>query len=829
MHDSESFSDFFHTATGNQPYSWQTRLASGELEYPVAEDVSCASLLIDIPTGLGKTAGVVLAWIWNRVILQRRDWPRRLIYCLPMRTLVEQTSGSVDEWLGALIKKYPKNEELQWLKNHSPIILMGGEEHDEARRDWDLYPERAAILIGTQDMLLSRALNRGYGMSRYRWPMHFGLLNNDCLWIMDETQLMGVGIETSAQLAGLREKLKTQFAAQTWWMSATLDRERFNTVDFIDTVAKSLATHQLSEIDRSAPPVCERIKATKSLEKAPIAPYEKAANLKKYAQVVADFALDKHRAGTLTLIIVNRVNRAQEIRKALAKLNPGFQVGLIHSRFRPLDRAKQEPILKAEGDRIVVATQAVEAGVDVSAATLITELAPWPSLVQRFGRCNRDGRCQDGGQIFWINLQPKDEKDDRVLPYTLGELRTATSLLSNHTCASPESLSKIDYEPPPVIRPVLRRKDLIDLFDTTPDLSGNDIDISRYVRDSTEVADVQVFWRKIDPADKEKTDKEWSRPDRRELCRVSITDIRKFAKKKLSIFLWNGLSEQWEPLSQQAIAPGSIYILPYSDGGYSASLGWTGNTKDLLTAVDIPEVNSSMPDALNRDPGCFLGEWVSLKQHQWDVETYMAKILDNLAMDSDLNETLITAARWHDVGKAHEVFQDMLKTGGPPPDPDKKLHWAKSEKSGRIKDKKRRGFRHELASALAWLQNASDNQPDTNLIAFLIAAHHGKIRLSIRSMPNEVGPEDETNTDRLFARGVWDGDDLQEVELSNGETAASCVLDLSCMQLGKSDSGPSWLARMTHLRDSKGPFRLTHLETLLRAADARGSKYPNTR
>ena len=75
-------------------------------------------------------------------------------------------------------------------------VLMGGEDKDE----WDLYPERDAIIIGTQDMLLSRALNRGYGMSRYRWPVHFGLLNNDCLWVMDEVQLMGVGVETSAQM-----------------------------------------------------------------------------------------------------------------------------------------------------------------------------------------------------------------------------------------------------------------------------------------------------------------------------------------------------------------------------------------------------------------------------------------------------------------------------------------------------------------------------------------------------------------------------------------------------------------------------------------------------
>ena len=53
-------------------------------------------------------------------------------------------------------------------------------------------------------MLLSRALNRGYGMSRYRWPMHFGLLNNDCLWVMDEVQLMGRGFGPRA--TGLDEK-----------------------------------------------------------------------------------------------------------------------------------------------------------------------------------------------------------------------------------------------------------------------------------------------------------------------------------------------------------------------------------------------------------------------------------------------------------------------------------------------------------------------------------------------------------------------------------------------------------------------------------------------
>jgi hypothetical protein len=140
-----------------------------------------------------------------------------------MRTLVEQTAREAREWLLRLARKCTKprdGSDLRWLALHSPIILMGGEDVGE----WDIYPEKPAILVGTQDMLLSRALNRGYGMSRYRWPMHFGLLNNDCLWVMDETQLMGVGVETSAQLDAFRHdaKMPTVGACPTWWMSATL-------------------------------------------------------------------------------------------------------------------------------------------------------------------------------------------------------------------------------------------------------------------------------------------------------------------------------------------------------------------------------------------------------------------------------------------------------------------------------------------------------------------------------------------------------------------------------------------------------------------------------
>ena len=88
-----SFATIFKAATKYDPYDYQKRLACGEREKTDEEwltgGTSCQSQLINIPTGLGKTAAVVLAWLYNRVYLKSEKWPRRLVYCLPMRTLAK--------------------------------------------------------------------------------------------------------------------------------------------------------------------------------------------------------------------------------------------------------------------------------------------------------------------------------------------------------------------------------------------------------------------------------------------------------------------------------------------------------------------------------------------------------------------------------------------------------------------------------------------------------------------------------------------------------------------------------------------------------------------
>ena len=137
-----SFADFFRAATENLPYDYQCRLACGgdarsDKPETLARGCKCRSLLINIPTGLGRTAAVVLAWLWNRLVstlnsrpstINSSQWPRRLVYCLPMRRLVEQTEREIQKWLTNLWNQADElglsgevKQDLEWLVEHSPI------------------------------------------------------------------------------------------------------------------------------------------------------------------------------------------------------------------------------------------------------------------------------------------------------------------------------------------------------------------------------------------------------------------------------------------------------------------------------------------------------------------------------------------------------------------------------------------------------------------------------------------------------------------------------------------------------------------------------------
>ena len=814
----ESFDAFFKKATNHDPYPFQKSLAT------------CARLpeLIDIPTGLGKTDAVVLAWLWRRRFAEkdvREATPRRLVYCLPMRVLVEQTrdkirgNSSIKGWLqnlGMGSESPDDNRPVDgWAEEHGDrgnriavTVLMGGEEKSK----WDRHPERDTIIVGTQDMLLSRALNRGYGMSRYRWPTHFGLLNNDCLWVLDEVQLMGKGLTTTAQLEGFRRQLGTSGNSKTIWMSATLEPEWLRTADYKPDM-DSANIFKLCEKDLIEKKIEYRIKASKVLMKSD-------SNMDDL-NGLADEILKKHhsdQSGARTLVVLNTVRRAVDLHSAIKKKDPQTKLILIHSRFRPEDRKKViEAMLSKPGNEgmIIISTQVVEAGVDISSRLLYTELAPWSSLVQRFGRCNRSGEY-NRAEVYWIDVPTGT--DSKAPPYQDDELVKSRELLLklNEKNVSSSSLPKIPLPFNHV--QMIRRKDLIDLFDTTPDLAGHDIDISRFIRETSE-NDIQVFWRDLP---KEGPSDEEPRPERKELCSVPLGDLRDLIKKGSDAWIWNALEGVWSRLGRSLpLLPGSMVMLRASDGHYTEETGWDPKSKSPVTIVPL---TAKLPADRYADDETSASDWETIAEHTDGVFRIMTSIIDDLGLKDGSRSILLEACRWHDSGKAHSAFQSMIepnelrKFPNPPAAKAPKEAWRRGRLPNHFResDGRRKYFRHELVSGILALQHA---EPD--LVAYLAAAHHGKVRLSIRSMPDEYLPP---NGGR-FARGVWEGDKLAEVDLGGGIRLSATTLDLSYMDLGYGPNGSSWLSRMLALRDSPdlGPFRLSYMEALMKAADERAS------
>jgi len=797
--DDDGFGAFVQLAAAHSPYPYQRRMAEDGLPE-----------LLQIPTGAGKTLAATLPWLYRRRFHPdpeiRAATPHWLIFVLPMRVLVEQTRDMIGRWL--------QNAGLA--DEIGLHVVMGGEGRQESA--WRRVPEQDAIFVGTLDMLISRALNRGYAASRFAWPIDFGLFNSGCQWVFDEVQLMGPALPTSRQLEGLRRTLGTAVACRSMWMSATVDERQLSTCDLLE-IGSAL---ELASADWTGP-LARRLNAPKTVRRLAVDSGSTA-----YVRTLAAALRQHHRPGTRTIAVLNTVERAQDVWRELTK-RPGTddaEVVLLHSRFRALDRATRaeaalEPVDPSGPGRVVVSTQVLEAGVDISATTLFTEAAPWPSIVQRAGRCNRDGDSSEA-VLIWApppSFQPYEADD---VEHAAAEL---ASLDGAAVTAGDLVRRKVAVVEP--VHPVLRRQDLVGLFDTTADLTGDDLDVGRYIREAGDL-DVQVAWWSRLQADSPPAE---TRPTRDELCPVPISQARTWLKappgsgSPVAGWTFDHVSAGWVHCRAEEVRPGHVLLVPAEFGGYDPLSGWDPKSTVPVEVLRGEEASpiAQAEEATADDPCTFApGAWVDLRDHLEQAECAFREIAAAYPLPAHLVEAGAHAARFHDLGKVHPCFQAFLLTSVRSPEeaPSTCGPWAKSAGRGRAVHE-RRFFRHELASALALLANPQVLQavPDPDLVVYLVAAHHGRVRLAIRSQPDETRPGGDP--DRRVALGIWDGERLPAADLPGG-SFPSVPLSLASMELGDDpDGAPSWTSRMMALRDRLdiGPFRLGFLEALVRLAD----------
>lgn len=674
-----AFASVFRKATGLAPYEWQTLLAHEGL--PDA---------LSVPTGLGKTE-VVLAWAWRRFVSGHAE-PLHLVYCLPTRSLVTQTARR----LSAIFDRLRSAR----LCDVSVYQLMGGNPGDE----WARQPDKPWVLVGTQDQLLSRALNRGYAMSRFEWPVHFGLLNNDCRWLIDEVQLMGPGLWTTSQLDWMRRKrFEALKPCPTTWMSATLGTSFLSTTDRLRDALAEPSVEQIAfgrklkaaldgdagltwwreakrplgwwQPEAAAHPTTgggKKRGAAKSSTATTVTPDAIAASVKA-----------RHLAGTLSLVICNTVDMARAVFSALSLVDHKV---LLTSRFRREDRARHEQrLIDFDSQRkagalpahdpglICVSTQVVEAGVDISAHRLFTELAPWPSMLQRLGRLNRKGEDQEAQA--WVWETPKEgghKRVERIGPYDFVDIELAKKLVNafaplSQDKAFSKAIAEVNTNQNkdvsealrPKASPLPRALDVHGLFSTERDVHGGFTDVSAFVRGTDPDLDVTVFWRDWSghsPPRGDDLDGPVLEPAK-EGCPVSFVRVKKMLESSTAkAWLWNDEADCWERVNHWDIRPGMLVMLKRDLGGYDQTGGWTGDKSNVL--AEVPRAGRGA--ALRDEAWTEVGYWATIENHLKDARAEADKICTALSMTGQIRNAVVEGAGVHDIGKAHPQWQGAL-------------------------------------------------------------------------------------------------------------------------------------------------------------------------
>jgi CRISPR-associated endonuclease/helicase Cas3 len=363
------------------PYLFQRRVADLLL--------AGRNVILQAPTGAGKTLAAKLPFLEARN--RNLDFPRRCIYAVPMRVLANQFASEPEVGLD--------------------VRIQTGEHRDDPRFEAD-------ITYATIDQVLSSYLLMPYSLSGRMGNLNAGAIASSYL-VFDEFHLF----DPVNMLPTTLEMLRTlRGVAPFLLMTATFSRE------MLDGLAQTLNAVVVpeSEGDREA------MQSLRSQQKT-----------RRYhvqdEPLSADAVLAHH--DRRTLVICNVVARAQKLYRELAN-HPergNTQVLLLHSRFLPEDRARIEEQVRelyqqgatGDGRWIVVSTQAIEVGLDITCENLHTELAPANAILQRAGRCARYQGETGDVHIYGCTLNETGEPIDlvtRCLPYRGMEEEMAATL-----------------------------------------------------------------------------------------------------------------------------------------------------------------------------------------------------------------------------------------------------------------------------------------------------------------------------------------------------------------------------------------------------------------
>jgi CRISPR-associated endonuclease/helicase Cas3 len=490
--DEMMFEEFFRLLTGHKPFPWQVELYRRMVRGEIPQQVS-------IPTGLGKTAIVA---VWLIALANRPDiLPRRLVYVVNRRTVVDQTTHEVEQYqkrvqeepgLAPLRQRlealcalppadHPPSLSPNTLQDHpaehpAPLAISTLRGQWADNRQWLADPARPAVIVGTVDMIGSRLLFSGYRIGFRERPLHAGLLGHDVLLVHDEAHLepaFQVLLEQIQRTLQQEQERTGGLGVRPFRLMALSATLRANASAPSGQEVFGLSDQERLPLqpipsDDSHPLAClwRRLRASKRIFLHSVADEEK-----HLVSQIVEQALRWKQSGLAVLIFVRRVEHVEQIADKLRKKEllvqqlTGTMRGLerdklvrqdpVFARFLPMD-SRPGGVQPVEGTAYLVCTSAGEVGVNLSADHLVCDLTPLESMIQRFGRVNRFGQRSDS-EIHVLHPTQFDEADsfDKARQKTLELLGR---LGGDGSPAALLDLPRADcadaFSPPPTVLPI---------------------------------------------------------------------------------------------------------------------------------------------------------------------------------------------------------------------------------------------------------------------------------------------------------------------------------------------------------------------------------------
>ena len=411
------FAPAFEALIGQPPFPWQRRLfdcwlSKGKL--PPA---------VDIPTGLGKTAVMAL---WLLAHARGAPLPRRLVYVVDRRAVVDQATELAKDLREKLEceELAPVRQGLN-LDEALPISTLRGRYRDN--RKWLENPAALAIVVGTVDMVGSRLLFSGYGVSRRMRPYVAGLLGCDTLVMLDEAHLA----RPFCRLLQAIEKGRSDEKECSLFSGPLASQglpPPFRVLPLSATLCGEEEPFRLYNEDWEHKIVRTRLEAKKTLTIEKLESGGKRDDALAEALAERAWRLAQEEAETAgkpprIAIYCDRRTVAEKVEAGLQRRikeeSSEAETVLFVGGRRVYEREKVAEELKEYGliadsspskdvPVFLVATSAGEVGVDLDADHMVCDLVAWERMVQRLGRVNRRGAGR--ARVLVVDQGPPEEK-----------------------------------------------------------------------------------------------------------------------------------------------------------------------------------------------------------------------------------------------------------------------------------------------------------------------------------------------------------------------------------------------------------------------------------